>query len=450
MPSFKPTSLSARLLLANLLVLPLFTGLSGYLLDVTFQRSLLAGERERLNANVYLLLAAAESREGWLELPDDLTDPRFTQPDSGLYGYIHDDRGNEVWRSASAALISPLPAQQRPLQPGHAEFGALVADSAGYYRFEYDIAWESEDGGRHLYRFSILHTQAEAAGELAAYRRQLWWLLGGLALVMLCMQGLVMRWGLKPLQTLAARLRALEKGEATGVEGDYPLEIRPVISNLNRVLQSERTQRERYRNTLADLAHSLKTPLAVLRGSAGRTPDIDEQIMRMDQIISHQLQRAVTRAPQQPDKPVVVATVIERIATALHKVYAARNIDFEIDAHTNVRFHGVETDLLELLGNILENAFKYGRGRVRATATADAAALTLIVEDDGPGVPAHRQQQILQRGARADTAQPGQGIGLAVAVDIVSAYRGSLTVGKSTELGGAEFRIILPRGQGPG
>jgi two-component system sensor histidine kinase PhoQ len=443
MPSLKPKSLFARLLLANLLVLPLFTGLSAYLLDVTFQRSLEAGERERLNANVYLLLAAAELREGWLELPGDLTDPRFTQPDSGLYGYIHDDRGNEVWRSISATLVSP-PVQQRPLQPGHAEFGALTVGVAGYYRFEYDIAWETENGERRLYRFSILHTQAEAAAELAAYRRQLWWLLGGLALIMLCMQGMIMRWGLKPLQTLAARLRALEKGEATGLEGDYPLEIRPVIANLNRVLQSERAQRERYRNTLADLAHSLKTPLAVLRGSAGRTPDIDEQITRMDQIVSHQLQRAVTRAPQQPDKPVVIATVVERIAAALQKVYAARNIAFEFDADPGIRFHGAEPDLLELLGNVLENAFKYGRRRVYMAVIADAAALTLIIGDDGPGVPRHRQQQILQRGARADTARPGQGIGLAVAVDIVSAYRGSLTVGKSAELGGAEFRIILP------
>jgi two-component system sensor histidine kinase PhoQ len=439
----KPKSLSARLLFASLLLLPLFTGLSGYLLDRAFQRSLLAGERERLNANVYLLLAAAELREGGLELPGDLAEPGFTRLNSGLYGYIHDDQGNEVWRSASAVLVSPPP-HLHPLQPGRMEFTASAFDAANYYRFDYDIAWETESGERRPFRFSILHTQAEAADELAAYRRQLWWLLGGLALLMLCMQGLIMRWGLKPLQTLALQLRALEKGEAAGLEGDYPLEIRPVIANLNRVLQSERAQRERYRNTLADLAHSLKTPLAVLRGAAGRTPEIDEQVTRMDQIVSHQLQRAVTRAPQQPDKPVVVAAVMERIVAALQKVYAARNMGIEIQTDANILFHGAEPDLLELLGNILENAFKYGRSRVRTTATADAAALTLTVEDDGPGVPEHRQQQILRRGARADTAQPGQGIGLAVAVDIVSAYRGSLTVGKSARLGGAEFKITLP------
>jgi two-component system sensor histidine kinase PhoQ len=251
----QPKSLSARLLFASLLLLPLFTGLSGYLLDRAFQRSLLAGERERLNANVYLLLAAAELREGGLELPGDLAEPGFTRLNSGLYGYIHDDQGNEVWRSASAVLVSPPP-QMDSLQPGRVEFTASAFDASNYYRFDYDIAWESESGERRLFRFSILHTQAEAAAELAAYRRQLWWLLGGLALLMLCMQGLIMRWGLKPLQTLALQLRALEKGEAAGLEGDYPLEIRPVIANLNRVLQSERAQRERYRNTLADLAHS--------------------------------------------------------------------------------------------------------------------------------------------------------------------------------------------------
>lgn len=439
----KPRSLSARLLLASALVLPLFAGLSGYMLDLAFQRSLLAGERERLNANLYLLLAAAELREGELQLPGNLTEPRFTQINSGLYGFVYDETGNEIWRSDSAALLPPSP-RQRPLQPGHVEFTEFTPGAGRYYRFDYDIAWESESGARRPYRFSILHTQAEAAAELSVWRGQLWRLLGGLALFLLVSQALVMRWGLRPLQTLATHLQAVERGEVASLQGDYPREVQPVIDNLNRVLQSERAQRERYRNTLSDLAHSLKTPLAVLRGSAGRTPEIDEQVVRMDQIISHQLQRAVTRAQQQPGKPVPVVTVVGRIVAALQKVYAAKNMSFAIRAAENIHFHGAEPDLMELLGNILENAFKYGTRHVLAVITADAAELRIAVADDGAGVPENKQLQILQRGARADTVQPGQGIGLAVAVDIVSAYRGSLTVGRSAELGGAEFKITLP------
>lgn len=426
-----------------MLVLPLFLGLSGYLLDVAFQRSLLAGERERLNANVYLLLAAAEPRDDGLTLPAALTEPRFGDLNSGLYGFVYDATGAEIWRSGSAALLA-LAARPDPVQPGRVEFAETAAGGERYYRFDYDIAWESESGDRSRYRFSILHTAAEAAAELAAWRKQLWRLLGGLALFLLAAQALILHWGLRPLQTLAARLRAVEEGAAPALHGDYPREVQPVVDNLNRVLRSERAQRERYRNTLGDLAHSLKTPLAVLRGSGLSAAEADAQITRMDQIIQHHLQRAVVRAQQpRPDAPVSVAVVAGRIVAALHKVYAARNIDFDSKAD-NVYFHGAEADLMELLGNLLENAFKYGRGRVQLAAAADESSLSITVADDGPGVPEDKEREILRRGARADTAQPGHGIGLAVAVDIVSAYRGSLAVGRSRELGGAEFKIILP------
>jgi two-component system sensor histidine kinase PhoQ len=440
----KPGSLSARLLLASMLVLPLFLGLSAYLLDLAYQRSLLAGERARLNADVYLLLAAAELRGDKLVLPDLLAEPRFSAQNSGLYGFVYDAAGAEIWRSGSATLLAPQ-AQRLPLRPGAAEFAEAAFGGENFYRFDYDIAWEAENGARQPYRFSVLHSRAEAAAELAAWRSQLWRLLGGLALFLLAAQALIMRWGLRPLQTLAAQLRAVEEDAAQTVEGDYPREVRPVIANLNRVLRSERAQRERYRDTLADLAHSLKTPLAVLRGSGVGTVEADEQITRMDQIIGHQLQRAAARV-QQPraDQPVPVATVAERLAAALRKVYAGKNMNFTAAARQDVLFHGAEPDLMELLGNILENAFKYGRSRVSLDAMVESGALVITVADDGPGVPADKEREILQRGARADTAQPGYGIGLAVAVDIVSAYRGSLAVGRSRELGGAEFKITLP------
>jgi two-component system sensor histidine kinase PhoQ len=439
----KPKSLSSRLLLASLLVLPLFLGLSGYLLDLGFQRSLLAGARARLNANVYLLLAAAETRVDGLVMPEALTEPRFGQLNSGLYGFIFDATGAQIWRSDSAALLAPAPGPE-PVQPGRVEFAVTALGGEPYFRFEYDIAWETEDGARRPYRFTILHSRAEVAAELAAWRGQLWRLLGGLALFLLLAQALIMRWGLRPLRALAAQLRAVEEGAAPELRGDYPRDVQPVVDNLNRVLRSERAQRERYRNTLADLAHSLKTPLAVLRGTGPVAPEADAQITRMDQIIQYHLARAVARAGErQPDGPVAVAIVVERIAAALRKVYGARNLRFSAEVPQEALFHGAEADLMELLGNILENAFKYGRHGVRLDATMDSEALTITVADDGPGVPADKEREILRRGARADTAQPGQGIGLAVVVDIVSAYRGSLAVGRSSELGGAEFTITF-------
>lgn len=458
--SLKPGSLSGRLLLASALMLPVFLGFSAYMLDLAFQRSLLAAEREQLNTHIYLLLAAAELRDNQpdnsqLTLPDALTEPRFSQPGSGLYGFVFDAEGTPVWRSASTrlwpadlldAVVAPITA--RPIAPGESQFTAIDAGEENYYRFDYDVAWETDDGAQPRYRFSVLHTQTTLRAEQEAYRRQLWWLLGGLALLLLIAQAAIMRWGLRPLVTLARHLHQVEQGETSTLQGNYPREIQPVTDNLNRVLTLERTQRERYRNTLADLAHSLKTPLAVLRGALNKPGEnlqtvVDEQVERMDQIVRHQLQRAVTGAHGQPGRKTDVATAIERLAAALQKVYADKRIRFSLDAPQPAYFQGDESDLMELLGNILENAFKYGRQQVKVAVERKDEELHITVADDGPGIPAHLQQQILQRGARADTAQPGHGIGLAIAVDIVSSYRGSLGIGVSG-LGGAEFRVMFP------
>lgn len=464
--SLKPGSLSSRLLLASALMLPVFLGFSAYMLDLAFQRSLLAAEREQLNTHIYLLLAAAELRDDQpgdnepgndrLTLPDTLTEPRFSQSGSGLYGFVFDTEGTPVWRSASTrlwpdnlldAVIEPITA--RPITPGESQFTTIHAGDEDYYRFDYDVAWETDDGATSRYRFSVLHTQTTLRAEQEAYRRQLWWLLGGLALLLLIAQAVIMRWGLRPLVTLARHLHQVEHGETSTLQGDYPREIQPVTDNLNRVLTLERTQRERYRNTLADLAHSLKTPLAVLRGALNNKPGenlqtvVDEQVERMDQIVRHQLQRAVTGAHGQPGRKTDVAAVIERLAAALQKVYADKHIRFTLDAPQLTYFQGDESDLMELLGNILENGFKYGRQQVKVTVDAKEGELHIAIADDGPGIPAHLQQQILQRGARADTAQPGHGIGLAIAVDIISSYRGSLSI-EVSGLGGAEFRITLP------
>lgn len=443
----RPLALSTRLLLASALLLPVFLGVSAWMLDTAFQRSLVAAEKERLNGHIYLLLAAAEMQDGELWLPGELTEPRFGRLNSGLYGLVHDAAGSVVWRSPSAALLDVPTLTGAPLQPGEVHFDERVSGGP-LFRFSYDVLWEAADGERP-YRFTVLHSREPYRAELTAYRRQLWWLLGGLALLLLATQAGIMRWGLRPLKRLAANLRAVERAEADQVHGEYPDEIRPVTDNLNRVLKAERLQRERYRNTLSDLAHSLKTPLAVLRGSLDEPPErlrarAAEQVTRMDDIVSHQLQRAVAGTPPYTARPVAVAPVAERIAGALRKVYAGKPVAFTVTGERGGLFHGAEADLMELLGNLLDNAFKYARREVRlGVGTGDGGALTVTVEDDGPGVPGHLQRRILERGARADTARLGHGIGLAVTADIASSYGGRLDVGRSSS-GGARFTVAFP------
>ena len=443
----KPKALLTRLLLASALVLPLFLGLSAYLLDLAFEKSLLTSENEKLNSHVYLLLSTMEFRDDVLWMPDTLTEPRFGRVNSGLYAFIIGADNSLLWQSSSAVLLTTFPRPIGELNPGEPRFSEVRIEGDDYYQLDYDILWVTEDGDKHPYRIIVLHTQVPLQAELTVYRNQLWWLLGGLTLLLLMAQGLIVRWGLSPLGMLAKRLQDVERGHTLNLEGTFPTEIQPVTENLNRVLNTERMQRERYRNTLADLAHSLKTPLAVLRGSVmAGDPQSDvmyEQIDRMDQIIGRQLQRAVLGSQQQAGQPVIVEVTIHRLSEALQKVYVDKAMKLKINAQRDCKFYGNETDLLELLGNILDNAFKYGRRHIEVNVRLKGTDLVIVISDDGDGIAEKHRQQILQRGARADTVQPGYGIGLAVSADIISSYRGSLDILPSG-MGGAEFVVTLP------
>ncbi len=437
-------SLSGRLILASTLLLPFILAITTTALDRAFARSQEVAEQERLRTQIYLLLAAAEIFDGILWLPEQLQEPRFSQPDSGLYARVI-EADKIIWQSLSAVTVD-LPAPiNLPIQVGQEVFYDSKLNKKDAHNLIFDVSWEQSPTQEKLYRFEIISDQDALIAERNSYRKQLWRWLGALALILVIVLWWIQNWGLKPLSHLAEDLKRVETGETLSLGGTYPTEIQPVITNLNKVLEIERAQRDRYRNTMADLAHSLKTPLAVIRSSSDRPDIVDEQVSRMDEIVRHQLQRAVTQQSSQPGKGHSVLECCQRLVSALSKVYRDKNPSFDLEINANQLFFGEQADLLELLGNLLDNACKYGRGKVRIKASTRHKILSILVEDNGLGVKASDRRTILERGARADTAETGQGIGLAVAVDIVSSYNGSLSVADSS-LGGAAFNVELPIG----
>jgi two-component system sensor histidine kinase PhoQ len=229
-----------------------------------------------------------------------------------------------------------------------------------------------------------------------------------------------------------------------------------LTTSLNTLVHNERERRERYRHALDDLAHSLKTPLAVLRGAseASAAPaELDTavraQVDRMAEIVDYQLRRASTAGRSVMAATVPVAAVARKVVDALAKAYRDKQVRCRIDIDPALRFHGDEGDLMELLGNLLDNAHKWCRHEVRlearalATAAAASARLSIRVEDDGPGFPAAEGDRLFERGMRADQVREGHGIGLAVVRDIVRVYEGTVALGKSGALGGAEVTVSL-------
>lgn len=448
-----PSSLSGRLLLAASLVLAVFVGLTALILEQAYRTSLERGVNERLEAHVHALLSQAdERRPGELTLPQFLRENRFNQLESGLYAWIENGRGELIWRSQSASGLTML--LPKDIAPGESRFDEVTNEEGEQFFLEsYGVLWEGPNESESRYSFHVAESRDDYRNMLVSYRRQLWGWLVALAAVLLGVQYAVMRWGLQPLQGAASELSAIEEGRADAISGAYPKEVQALTDNINLMLKGERAQRERYRASLGDLAHSLKTPLAVLQGAAGAPPEelaptVREQVSRMTQIVKYQLQRAATSGASALAKPVDVHSVAAKITGALAKVYADKGVLVELDIRPQAKFYGDEGDLLEMLGNLLDNAHQWCRGRVRLRAVplgsgSGRQGLELSIDDDGPGVPEEHRPRLGQRGARVDPNVEGHGIGLAVVVDITQAYGGQMVIGDS-DLGGASFQLRFP------
>jgi two-component system sensor histidine kinase PhoQ len=448
-------SLSARLLLAVSLLLLVFFSLTIFLLDLSFRNAAERAIRDRLEVQLIVLLAAAEVDDnGHLAMPDTLPEARFSNPESGLFGEIRTPGGERLWRSPSL-VGRELPAGAA-LERGHTDFErAFTNDGAPIFAISMLVDFDLTEKDTAPLVFTVAESLAPYQDEVSRFRRQLFGWFAALTVVLLGAQALLMRALLRPLRRVEREIAEIEEGARSELGSGYPTELRGVTANLNALISGERARLERYRHTLGNLAHSLKTPLAVIGTSLDQDGDVRvlrAQVERMNEIVSYQLQRAAAWGGLTLGRaPIEVAHVVQQLASALQKVYADKSIELTQDVMPGTRFYGEEGDLMELAGNLLDNAFKWGRSQVaiRAAPLADSgdrrAGLSLVVEDDGPGIDEQQRTRVLERGVRVDEQTPGHGIGLAVVHDIVRLHGGELAILRSS-LGGARIELRLPAG----
>ena len=438
--SGRSLSLRARLLGVSAAVLLAFVVLTGAVLDRAFRDSADAAQGERLEALLYLLMGALDvAPDGRLMMPEPLPEARLALPGSGLYAAIVEGDGSRQWTSGSTlGLEIPF---ARGLAPAERRNDVQTATDGRAYRVvSQGVRWAVGDTPRAL-SFSVAAPLAAREAEVRAYRQSLWSALAVMAVLLLAALIAVQNWGLGPLRRLARRLAAIEAGDATEVGGRFPAELAPLADNLDRVLRRERAQLERYRGALGDLAHSLKTPLAVLRsGGAADPEELGQQLERMENIVQYQLQRATTAGASQSAPPLPLAPLVERLLATMAKVHADRRLALDHRIADTLQARIDEGDAMELVGNLLDNACKWARSAVRVRAERREGGLLLVIEDDGPGIadPA----RLLGRGQRGDETTPGHGIGLAIVRDIALAYRGELRIGRAAD-GGARVEVWL-------
>ncbi|EKE68769.1 integral membrane sensor signal transduction histidine kinase [Gallaecimonas xiamenensis 3-C-1] len=411
-----------------------------------------------LAQDVNELINLLEDTQGTGWLPNELVNPNYNQALSNNIGLIFDQEGKLIWRSLSSYRYE---FDFHPIFYNlNRKFYHQQIEGDGFFIYEFSVQLALGDTIKD-YTLMTMYQDKDYQRDASQFTTiVLLWMTGGLFLMLLVITW-TLRWGFKPLRFLAGELSEMKSGDRGQLSHHYPTEIARITRPLNALLHRERESRERLKNTMGDLAHSLKTPLAAIQASAQsleslpdvpKDPlaDIIEQAQRMNTTITYQLKRAVVGRQGLAQSRIDPKPLADKLCRALSKVYASKDVDCEMEVEEDCYFDGDEGDLLEVLGNLLENAFRLCvcqvKLKVALLGDKQRPHLLLQVDDDGPGVPEDKRESILQRGVRADSRNPGQGIGLAVVADIVASYHGHLTVSQAEELGGARFLISLPLG----
>jgi signal transduction histidine kinase len=261
------------------------------------------------------------------------------------------------------------------------------------------------------------------------------------------------RVGLRPLFDMRREVSDVRKGKTERVEGAYPTELEPLATELNALVAHNQEVVERQRTHVGNLAHALKTPLSVMLTEAHQRPGpladvVTHQAELMRGQVDHHLRRARAAARSQSHgERTLIAPVLDELASTLERIFLPKQVEIDWRAPDDLCFRGERQDLLEMTGNVIENAGKWCKGRVRVNAAPDGEGrLRVSVEDDGPGLPPERRGEVLKRGARLDESAPGSGLGLAIVDELARAYGGSLTLSDSA-MGGLKVELVLPRAE---
>jgi signal transduction histidine kinase len=301
------------------------------------------------------------------------------------------------------------------------------------------------------WRFQVAQSTNTINRQIRELRGTLFWSFALLGFGLLVLAALQTVYGLWPLRRVRREVAAIRSGSKTRISDDFPTEIRPLTEEINQLLAHSEEQAEEARRHAGNLAHALKTPLTVVTNAAtARAPDLADTVCREASVMRRQVDHHLARARAIGRRASAQARAcvwdsLEAVQRAVDRLYEKATVDIAGDKSAEVRVE--RQDLDEMLGNLVENAAKYGNGRVFVTVEDHGATIDVCVEDDGPGIPEADRGLLFSRGVRLDTTgKPGTGLGLAIVRDVAEIYGGSIRLEESEDLGGLLARLTLPAG----
>lgn len=456
-------SLRRRLLTGTLAWVLASIALAGWGLRELFVSHITEQLQEQLLVQLNQLSAAVDwNADGRVTVGPMAADARFEQPLSGLYWQV-DELGDRP--RAAVARSRSLWDQTLRLPPPPAQYPAAghrvlrLQDAQGHDLLAVARPLQLPDDAAPPLRVVVAGDRALLAEPLQRFTRLLLVALAMLAVGLAAAVVLQLQLALRPLTLLRQRLAAVRSGEATQLSGDFPQELQPLVGEFNHVLRENADMVQRARAQAGNLAHALKTPLTVLAQAAREAPAstdaaaalpalVEEQVALSRRHVEWHLARSRAAAAQGVvGMRTAIRPTVDGLARVLAKLYADRQLVLSIDVAPTLAFAGEAQDLQEMLGNLLDNAFKAARSRMQIAATIEQDRLRITVDDDGPGIADEHLADALRRGIRLDEATPGSGLGLAIVDELASLYGGALTLGRSS-WGGLRATLLLPGAPG--
>ncbi|HEX2477841.1 MAG TPA: sensor histidine kinase [Geminicoccaceae bacterium] len=438
-------SLAFRLVASAAVWCALWLSAGGYALSALFGNTVERNFDARLGVLLEGLVAGSELKpDGWLDLRRQLGEPRFDQPLSGWYWQIEDRgrilrRSPSLWDAQLPLAIAPgeLTAAQDVAGPDGQPLRLLVRA----------IILPGADGPL---LYAVAGDRREIQLDRLGFNRLLSLALGVMFVGVIGAVLVQVRFGLEPLRRMGRALGAIRGGATARLEGAFPAEIEPLATELNALLDHNEALVERARTHVGNLAHGLKTPLSVLTNEAGRSQGplaelVGRQVALMRRQVDHHLARARAIATGSIlGARTDVLPVLRDLERTLERIYADRALAIELACAPELAFRGARQDLEEMLGNLLDNACKWAAASVAVrVSAAPEQVLRIAIEDDGPGLPASRRAEVLERGRRLDEQVPGTGLGLAIVADLAQLYGGRLVL-DAAPAGGLRALLILP------
>ena len=439
-------SLTRRMIVVAAFWITALLLMGGFALDRVLSASIVQNFDDQLEYVLNAMIASSEiGPDGEVRFNRQPADQRFIEPYSGVYFQISGE-GADTFPSRS------LWDRRLRVQDRHRDVDVNVYDSDEFEGEPLRITERDVilPGSNVPWRFQVAQSREMIDAQIRQLRSTLFWSFLALGVGLLILAALQTFYGLWPLRRVRQDVAAIRSGAKTRITEAFPNEVQPLTEEINQLLAHNEDQAEEARRHAGNLAHALKTPLTVITNAAtANAPDLADTVCREATVMRRQVDHHLARARAIGRRASAHARAhvwesVEAVQRAVDRLY--ENVTVDIAGEKSVQVRVERQDLDEMIGNLVENAAKYGGGRVFVTVERKDGVIDIIVEDDGRGIPQQEREAIFQRGARLDTDKPGTGLGLAIVRDVAEIYGGRVSLEESEDLGGLLARLSLPAG----